>query len=105
MTDSYDDVLKQIEKLQVKAAELRSNEERVVIASIRANIEKYKLTAADIGFDGIKVRPKKQITKSKTVRYRNDTNADETYGGKGPKPIWLKEKLNQGRTMKEFEVV
>lgn len=105
MTESYHDVLKQIEKLQAKAAELRAKEVSAIITSVRATIERYKLTASDIGFDGSKARPKKQVTKSKTVRYRNDTNAEDTYGGKGPKPIWLKEKLNQGRTMKEFAVV
>ena len=35
-------------------------------------------------------------------RYQNPDNPSEVYGGKGRKPVWLMQKINEGRQMEEF---
>ena len=67
-------------------------------------IEKYNLTADDLGLTagkGAKAKGKAGAS-VKVVKYRNPANPNETYGGKGPKPAWLKEKLEQGAKMADF---
>ena len=102
MTKTYEEVLQQIETLKKEAEQLRKNEVETATAEVKAIIAKYKLTAADLGF--IKAGSKSRTTTAtKAVKYRSDTNPNDTYGGKGPFPAWLKQKLAEGRTKEEFK--
>ncbi len=42
--------------------------------------------------------------KSREVKYRNPDNHSETYGGRGPHPRWLAEKLKAGKSLEDFKV-
>lgn len=102
MTRSYDEVMQQIEALKNEAAQLRKNQIVSAIAEARAIVDKYELTAEDLGF--AKSGKKAKAVSAKVVKYRSDTNPADTYGGKGPLPGWLKQKIADGRQKEEFEV-
>ena len=38
------------------------------------------------------------------IKYRDPANANNKWTGRGMKPKWLKELLDQGRNLKEFEI-
>ena len=103
MSDSrtYDEVLREIERLKAEAEQLRKNEIKTAVAEAKAIIAKYKLTADDLGLQTGKTKAKAVV---RDVKFRSDTNPDDTYGGKGPLPGWLKQKLAEGRSKEEFRV-
>lgn len=94
--------MQQIEVLKNEAAQIRKNQTASAIAEARAIIDKYELTAEDLGF--AKSGKKAKAVSAKVVKYRSDTNPGDTYGGKGPIPAWLKLKMADGRKKEEFEV-
>ncbi|MFZ4539989.1 H-NS family nucleoid-associated regulatory protein [Propionivibrio sp.] len=103
MAQTYDEILKQIEDIKTEAEQLRKTEVSAAVAEAKVIIEKYKLTAEDLGLvkKGKKSAPEKAPA---VVKYRSDSNPADTYGGKGPTPAWLKEMLAEGRNKEEFRV-
>jgi DNA-binding protein H-NS len=103
LTKTYDEVLQEIETLKKEAELLRKKETEEAVAAARAIIEKHKLTAEDLGL--IRRGKKAKVSSTlKVVKYRSNTNPEDTYGGKGPLPAWLKQKIAEGRTKEEFKV-
>jgi DNA-binding protein H-NS len=115
MKRSYEQVLNQIEALKVEAENLRRSEVSGVIERIRGAISFYKLTAADLGLKGAVAKDpeaggtgkrkgrKKAMTKAPAViKYRNDTGG--TWGGIGKRPQWLRDALNNGKSLADFLV-
>jgi len=110
MAKSYEQILKQIESLKGEAEKARRRETDGVITRIRDAIEHYGLTAADLGLRGKvakaparKVAAKKRKTKIVVpVKYRDE--AGHTWSGRGLRPIWLRDAIAGGKTLKDFEV-
>ena len=113
MMKTYLQVIKQIEGLQVEADKLRRKEMSGVIARIREAIEHYGLTAADLGFAVVPRKPAaaKKAGKARSAkpgaapaapRFRDE--AGHVWGGRGPRPKWLREALIAGRKLEEFRV-
>ena len=103
-TRSYDAVLREIENLKREAEQIRQNEIKAAVVQAREIIAKYQLTAEDLGFAPGNGRKTKGKAAVKGVKYRSDTNSSDTYGGRGPLPGWLKQKLNEGRSKEDFLV-
>jgi len=77
-----------------------------------AKYVKAKEMADSLGMDvadimGIKkgagARRRKPARKAK-IKYRNPQNPDETWTGRGMRPVWLREKLEQGAQLEDFKV-
>jgi DNA-binding protein H-NS len=120
MTQSYSQIVRQIESLQRKANAARKKEVAGVVSRIKEAISFYNLTAGELGLsDG---RPKaasspsptaipkrkKGAAKSKSkfgdvAKYRDA--AGNEWVGRGPRPIWLREALVSGKTLADFAVV
>ncbi|WP_263770538.1 H-NS histone family protein [Propionivibrio soli] len=102
MAKTYEEALKEIEALKKEAELLRKAEIQAAIAEAKAIIAKYDLSASDLGL------AKKGKRASGSVgngpKYRSDTNPNDTYGGKGPLPAWLKQKIAEGKTKEQFRV-
>lgn len=47
---------------------------------------------------------RKKITSAPTVKYRNHGNPEQTWSGRGKRPNWLTEAINQGANLEEFKV-
>lgn len=108
MAQTYAQVQRQIEALQRQAEKLRAQEITGVVERIKIAIAHYKLTAEQLGLADLKVRKAKT---SKTVRTAPRTgttttaSADRsgnTWGGRGPRPRWLREAHVEGRSVDEF---
>jgi DNA-binding protein H-NS len=114
MTKTYVQIQKQIETLQREADKLKRKEIDEVIAKIKEAIRVYGLTASDLALDGRAARRGPAVkkrgrpaTKSKsrgpvTIKYRDESG--NTWGGRGPRPQWLREALGAGRSLQEFAV-
>lgn len=114
MTKTYAQLQKQIATLTRQAEALRQKEIAGIAKEIKRTIAAHGLTAADLGF-----APKKQVRqaaagkaaphktgkKSKSTskpKYRD--GAGNTWSGRGPRPLWLRDQLEQGRTLEDFAV-
>ena len=104
---TYLEVQKQIEALQKEAEALKAAERKGVIERMREAIAVYGITAADLGLAGGASHSRKKSAKrapnqlaTKTAAYSDDKG--NTWGGRGPRPRWLKEALAAGAKLEEF---
>ena len=114
MAQTYSQIQAQIAKLQAGAERLRKAELAEVIARIRAAISAYSISPEDLFGGKSKKSPasksaagSKPSSKSKskgdlTARFADD--AGHSWVGRGPRPTWLREALEQGRELSEFAV-
>lgn len=131
MSKSYTQLMKQIESLKNEAERLRKQEIGDVVARIREAVVFYGLTAADLGLAGgpakgpvaAKGKPgrKPKVVVSSgaertlkalkapkgaeadaAVKFRNE--AGQVWGGRGPRPRWLREALAGGAKLEDFQV-
>lgn len=102
---TYKELTKQIQALQAKAEKLRQAELAEVVTRIKTAIAHYGLTAAHLGLSGGpakgKGKGKAQKAASGTL-YRDE--AGRTWGGRGPRPLWLREAIAAGRALESFVV-
>jgi DNA-binding protein H-NS len=94
-------IRKQIEVLEKKAQELIKKESAQAIAKVRELIEKYGLTAEDIGLmkqartsarqasDGRAKRGSKKVGKAVGVPMYQDPETGKTWTGRGKPPTWI----------------
>ena len=118
---SLADINRRILKLQKQAEALREREKRGVIASIRAAIEDYEITAAELGFAAPDGAPRRRgrppagksaaagptgrgrrAAKPAVVRYRDD--AGNSWTGRGKRPNWFKDALAAGKSAEDLLV-
>ena len=119
MAQTYSQIQAQIAKLQADADRLRKSEQADVIMKIRKAIEAYGITPEDL-FTGksskagakstsaFKSKPAptpKSKSKSKgdlTPRFA-DGNGN-TWVGRGPRPLWLRDAVKRGKSLADFAV-
>jgi len=114
MTKTYIQIQKQIETLQREADKLRRKEVDDVVAKIKEAIAVYGITASDLGFASRggagavaskrRGRPAAK-TRSKSAsapKFRDE--AGNTWGGRGPRPQWLRDALAAGKSLTDFAV-
>ena len=113
MGKTYAQVMKQIDSLQAEAEKLRKKEVEGVVGRIREAIAHYGLTAADLGLTTATVAkraapagkaPKAATRKASTQAPRFRDEAGLVWGGRGPRPKWLRDALIAGRKLEEFAV-
>lgn len=119
MTQSYSQIVRQIESLQRKANAARKKEVDGVVGRIKEAISFYNLTADELGLAGARATPpakarsvavkqrKGAAKKSKskfgdTAKYR-DASGNE-WVGRGPRPIWLREAIADGKSLADFAI-
>lgn len=111
MTKTYSQLMKQIDALQREAQEVRRKEIAGVIDRIKEAIKVYGLSAADLGLAGArapraakpgKKRGRKPAKAAAAPKYA-DGNGN-TWGGRGPRPAWLRAALAAGKQLADFAV-
>jgi DNA-binding protein H-NS len=66
-------------------------------------LEQLKQQIAVLGFSVDDLVPKKKRAgASSTIQYRDPDVPDNIWSGRGKHPAWLRDKLEQGRTLEEF---
>jgi len=115
MTKTYIQIQKQIETLQREADKLKRKEVEEVISKIKEAIRVYALTSSDLGLDGrsaasrraVGRKPGRPATKTRSrgpamVKFRDESG--NTWGGRGPRPQWLRDALAAGKALQDFAV-
>jgi DNA-binding protein H-NS len=117
MTKTYAQLKKQIDALTQEAEALKKQERDGVIARIKEAIGVYELSAADLGLvaprgkpgpkaarqpAGRKARKTARGGAASAVRFRDAEG--NTWGGRGPRPAWLRAALEAGKSLKDFAV-
>ena len=117
MAKTYAQIVHQIDTLSREAEKLKQKEVDGVIKRIREAISVYGLTAGDLGFRSsggaaAKRRAANGTAKPKTrraakkaaraVRFKDETG--NTWGGRGPRPRWLRDALAAGKKLEDFAV-
>jgi DNA-binding protein H-NS len=102
---TYLELKAQAEKLLQQAEDMRQQETEQAIADIKAKMQAYGLTAADLGFGaGARApRAKKAAKSPPPVKYRGP-NGETWGGGRGRKPQWVVEALAKGKKIEDFAV-
>ena len=92
---TYSEIKAEIAKLETQAQAARKSEVAGVVAKIKAAIEAYGITAADLGFGraAAKTVTKKNGSKKKNAstgvpKYR-DPKTGKTWTGRGKPPTWI----------------
>jgi DNA-binding protein H-NS len=115
MTKSYTQIQKQIKNLQQEAERVRRKEVQGVIGRIKEAIAAYGLTASDLGLEAA-ARGKSSVERrgpagkaepgaakrAKVPKFRDE--AGHTWGGRGPRPKWLRDALTAGKALEDFAV-
>ena len=110
---TYADVVKQIEALKTEADALRRKEVDGVVTRIKEAIAHYGLSAADLGLAvrspgatagvaGTKKRRRRRAKSHGIVKFRDASG--NIWGGRGPRPRWLREALLAGKSLADFAV-
>jgi DNA-binding protein H-NS len=104
---SLQDLLAQKQALEQKIIEVQREERASAVAKVRALMDEYGLSVADlIGKGG--AAPKAKAAKTGgtgkvAIKYRNAATGD-TWTGRGLQPKWLKAALAAGRKLSDFQV-
>jgi DNA-binding protein H-NS len=113
MTKTYSQLMKQINNLQREAEDVRRKEIAGVVDRIKEAIDAYGLTAADLGLTAApraakgtrkagKASTKRKASKATAVKFRDE--AGNVWGGRGPRPAWLRTALAAGKKLSDFAV-
>lgn len=108
MAKTSTEILEQIALLERQAAAMRQKEVAEVIKSVKSTIATYGLTAADLGLGRVSAkgavgakRGKKAASKlAAGAKYQD--GAGNVWGGRGPRPRWLRAALESGRALEDF---
>lgn len=112
---SYKDIQKQIATLQKQADEARKKEVAAAIADIRAKMDEFGLTTADLqkgagkstaktgrGKGAGKAAPRAARSASAPQPKYKDPVSGSTWSGRGRKPGWIIAALEQNKSLDEF---
>ncbi|MGJ7491406.1 H-NS family nucleoid-associated regulatory protein [Variovorax sp. ZT4R33] len=110
MPQTYKQIQKQIEALQLQAEKLRNQEVEGVVARIKVAIAHYGLTAEQLGFGTGAVKGKVRMASTKAASKATKSAKSAKYSdgqgnewvGRGPRPHWLRDALAAGRSLEEF---
>ncbi len=112
MSKTYAEIIQQIEDLKSEADRMRRDEVGGVIARIKEAVAAYGLKPADLGFGGPRAKAKAKpgpkprkgaaAKPARKVKFRDA--GGNVWGGRGPRPRWLREALKSGKTLKDFAV-
>lgn len=91
-------LISRAEELKQAAEKIRRQERLKIVKEVRDLMASYGVTVEEIQAAS-KGRQKEKAVGQ--VRYRF---GEHTWGGLGKRPNWLKEQLEQGRTLEEFAV-
>ena len=101
---TYLELKEQAERLLAQAEEMREKETADAIADIKEKMRLYGLTAEDLGLGrSAGGRAPRGKGAPAAIKYRGP-NGETWSGGRGRKPQWVTQALQQGRKLEEFAV-
>ena len=105
-TPTYDEIQAQIKKLQEQAISIRAAEIDGVLADVKAKIQKYGLTADQVGFTSTAKKAVKKSSAGKGANIMYKKSDTETWSGavRGRKPKWVVEAQAAGDDIEKYRV-
>ncbi len=106
MTQTYSQIVQEIETLKRKAETARAKEVAGVVQRIKEAIKVYGITAEDLGLNGSaasSAAKAKAASNDPSEPKFSDQNGN-TWVGRGPRPSWIKAALAAGRSLQDFAV-
>ncbi len=107
MAQSLDEVLAQIEVLKQQAESMIATEKAAIVADMKSKVEKYKITAAELGlfsqYQPIAVAGQKS-KKPAEAKYQNPMNPVQTWSGKGRRPQWFIDLQGSGESEEYYTI-
>lgn len=111
MAQTYSQIQRQIEALQHQAEKLKAAEINGVVERIKVAIAHYGLTAEQLGLrsgkssmaKAAKVTTEKSgvtVKRASAAAYADDSG--NVWGGRGPRPRWLREAIAGGKSLEDF---
>lgn len=90
----------------LKTAEVRMKKEALKAAQKVAAEFGYSLNelSADANPKAVKKGPKAKPKKRAKPKYRNPANPEQTWSGRGRKPLWINEALTSGADITDLEI-
>lgn len=117
MATTYMQLTQQIKTLQAQAEIAKKKEIGEVIARIKEAISVYSLTAEELGFGGgsdaqskggarrpAAAAGQRKVSEAKRPAVAYQDGAGNTWGGRGPRPAWLRTALQSGAELASFAV-
>ena len=107
MTQSYAQIQKRIAPLQRTADGLREKEIAGVVSRIKVAIAHYGLTATQLGYGSSATRgaiPSAKARSSANGGAKYGDGKGLSWGGRGPRPSWLREAIASGMSLESFLV-
>ena len=110
---TYQQIQQEIEALQKQAEQAKAAEVAGVVSRIKEAIAVYGLTAKDLGLSAVRAPAANKGHTASTKRrgrpasagkpkYRDD--AGNIWGGRGPRPTWLRTALAAGKSLEDFAI-
>jgi DNA-binding protein H-NS len=110
MTKTYAQLLREIASLQATAQRQLAIESKSAVSKINELIAKFNLTAGDLQFASVVGAPASRSKGTNSVKPKEAAGKSSSYGdgqgnvwgGRGPRPRWLRSALESGRTLESF---
>lgn len=99
---SLQELIAQKEALEREIERTRHQDRSDAIAKVRALMDQYGLTVADLS-TRVSAKPRAGKGNKVAAKYRNAATG-ESWSGRGLQPKWLKAALGTGRKLAEFAV-
>lgn len=99
---SLQELIAQKEALELEIERTRNQDRSDAISKVRALMEQYGLTLADLSTRA-SPRLRSKQTKKVAAKYRDRATGD-SWSGRGLQPKWLKAALASGRKLADFAV-
>jgi DNA-binding protein H-NS len=99
--NTYVKLQKQIADLQAEAARVLAADKAGKIAEVKAIIQTYALTAQEVFGRGGSWKAKSSARGRSDAPKYGDSSGN-TWGGRGPRPQWLRDALSKGSMLEEF---
>lgn len=100
---TYSELMAQAQALMAQAEQARKEELSAAVADIKAKMNQFGITIADLGGSGSGASGKKAVkTKSSAPAKYRGPNGELWAGGPGRKPEWVRAVLASGQNISEF---
>ncbi len=111
MTKTYAQIAREIAALQATASKLYAIEVKSAVAKVNELVAKYGLSAGDLAFaaapggrgaNASAPGAKPAVTASAAAGAKYSDGQGRVWGGRGPRPAWLRSAIAAGRSLESF---
>lgn len=95
--------IRELEALSQRVAQAIHDRRRTRAAELLAELSE-RAESEGLSFDDVVSQNGRPRQRKRVVRFRNPANASETWSGRGPRPVWLKQAIDNGTPLESLRV-